>query len=146
MTPPQLIEGGFTVDDRGEVGFVNNFNFTGVKRFYWIINHKSGLVRAWHAHRREMKYFLVVQGAALVGAVQIDDWEDPSKDQKVWRYVLTDSKPSILQVPPGYANGLMSLTEDMKIIVFSTSTLEEGQNDDIRYPARHWDIWTVQER
>ncbi len=27
MAVPQLIEGGLAVDDRGEVGFINDFNF-----------------------------------------------------------------------------------------------------------------------
>ena len=39
--------------DRGEVGFVNDFDFEGVKRFYTLKNHPAGYVRAWHAHRRE---------------------------------------------------------------------------------------------
>jgi len=29
-----LYEGGLGVDDRGEVGYVNDFHFEGVKRFY----------------------------------------------------------------------------------------------------------------
>ena len=35
MNKPTLIEGGLAVDDRGEVRFVNEFNFEGVKRFPW---------------------------------------------------------------------------------------------------------------
>lgn len=146
MATPQVLEGGLAVDDRGEVGFVNDFNFAGVKRFYWVTNHRSGFVRAWHAHQREAKYVMVVQGAALIGAVEIDDWDNPSKDGKVWRYVLSAHKPSILHIPAGYANGFMSLTEDTKLIFFSTSTLEESRDNDVRYPARYWDIWTVVER
>ncbi len=140
-----MYNGGLAVDDRGEVGFANEFNFTAVKRFYWIRNHKTGLVRAWHAHRSEGKYFLAVTGASLVGAVKIDNWEKPSKDAKTWRYVLSEKKPAILYVPPGYANGSMSLTDDTKLIIFSTLTLAESEKDDVRYPARYWDIWTVTE-
>jgi hypothetical protein len=29
---------------------------------------------------------------------------------------------------------------------FSTSTLEESLRDDIRFPARYWDPWQVEER
>ncbi|MDV2502812.1 MAG: dTDP-4-dehydrorhamnose 3,5-epimerase family protein [bacterium] len=146
MTTPQLLEGGLAIDDRGEVGFVNEFIFAGVKRFYTVANHESGFVRAWHAHRHETIYVMVVQGAALIGAVEIDDWDKPSKDSKVWRYVFSSHKPSILYIPPGYANGFMSLTEDAKLVFFSTSTLEESKDDDFRYPARYWNIWTVAER
>jgi len=146
MAGTRLLEGGLAVDDRGEVGFVNDFDFLGVKRFYTVSNHRSGFVRAWHAHRHEAKYVMAVQGAAVVGAVLIDDWENPSPDAKVERYVLSSSKPSVLYIPAGYANGFMSLTDDARLIFFSTSTLAESKDDDVRYPFRHWDIWTVVER
>jgi len=146
METPQLFEGGLGVDDRGEVGFVNDFNFAGVKRFYWVTNYRSGFVRAWHAHRREAKYVTVVQGAALIGAVEIDDWESPSKDCKIWRYVLSADKPSILYIPAGYGNGFKSLTEDAKLMFFSTSTLKEGKSDDVRYDAYYWNPWEIVER
>ena len=143
---PRLVQGGLAVDDRGEVGFVNDFDFAGVRRFYMVSNHRAGFVRAWHAHRREAKYVLVAQGAAIVGAVPIDNWEKPSTDVKVSRFVLTAKKPAVLYIPPGYANGFMSLTEYAKLLFFSTSSLEESRDDDVRYDARYWDIWCVEER
>ena len=75
-----IINGGLAVDDRGEIAFVNDFHFESVKRFYMVSNHKQGFVRAWHAHKHEAKYVFAVAGAALVGAVKIDDWEKPSVD------------------------------------------------------------------
>jgi dTDP-4-dehydrorhamnose 3,5-epimerase-like enzyme len=143
---PRLIEGGLAVDDRGQLSFVNDFDFARVKRFYLVSNHASGFVRAWHAHRHEAKYILVTNGAAIVGAVQIDDWEQPSKTAEVYRYVLSAKKPSILYVPAGYANGFKSLTDDTGIIFFSTVSIEEARNDDVRYDAHYWDIWNIIER
>jgi dTDP-4-dehydrorhamnose 3,5-epimerase len=143
---PRLIEGGLVVDNRGQVAFVNDFHFEGVKRFYTVSNHSRGFVRAWHAHRHEAKYVMAVQGAAVVGAVAIDNWEQPSKDTNVHRYVLSAKKPAVLYIPAGYANGFMSLTVDTQLIFFSTRTMEESQNDDIRYDARYWDIWDIIER
>jgi dTDP-4-dehydrorhamnose 3,5-epimerase len=103
-------------------------------------------VRAWHAHRREAKYATVVQGAAIIAAVPIDDWQHPSKDAKVFRFFLSAHKPAVLYIPAGHANGFMSLTADCKIMFFSTTSLEESRNDDIRYDARYWNIWQVPER
>lgn len=143
---PLLLEGGLAVDDRGSVAFVNAFDFEGVKRFYVVANHRQGFVRAWHAHRREAKYVTVVTGAAVVAAVRIDDWENPSREAPVQRFVLTAEKPSVLFIPPGYANGFMSLTQDARLVFFSTSSVEESRGDDIRFDARHWDVWTVEER
>jgi len=143
---PKLIEGGLAVDDRGQLRFVNGFDFAGVKRFYIVSNHEQGFVRAWHAHRREGKYVLVSRGAFIVGAVAIDNWETPSPASHVHRFVLSADKPSILFIPPGYANGLKSLTADAQIMFFSTSTIEESRGDDVRYDARYWDCWSVVER
>ena len=142
----RLIEGGLAVDDRGSVGFINDFNFAGVKRFYAVTNHRAGFVRAWHAHRHEAKYVMVLQGAAVVGAVKIDDWAKPSKAAQVERFVLSAAKPSALYVPAGYANGFMSLTDNTVMVFYSTATVEESRGDDVRFDARYWDIWQVVER
>jgi len=146
MAVPQLVEGGLSVDDRGEVGFINGFDFDKVKRFYWVSNRKSGFIRAWHAHKQEAKYVTVVQGDALIGAVEIDDWDKPSRDSKVWRYTLSERKPSVLYIPAGYANGFMSLTSKTRLMFFSTSTIEETKGDDIRYDAHYWNPWEVVHR
>jgi dTDP-4-dehydrorhamnose 3,5-epimerase len=146
LDKPVMLNGGLAVDERGEVGFVNDFRFEGVKRFYTVANHRSGFVRAWHGHRREGKYVTTVAGAALVGAVRIDDWDKPSRDLAVERFVLSARRPSVLFIPSGYANGFMSLTDDLKLMFFSTSTLEESAADDIRFDSRLWDIWQVAER
>lgn len=143
---PNLMEGQIRLDDRGSVSFVNDFDFHGVKRCYLVSNHRTGFVRAWHAHRKEAKYVTAVQGAAVVAAVKVDNWETPSVTAKVHRYVLSSANPGVLFIPAGHANGFMSLTEDAKLMFFSTSTLEESRDDDVRYDARHWNPWDVVER
>jgi dTDP-4-dehydrorhamnose 3,5-epimerase-like enzyme len=145
-TKPTLMAGGLAVDDRGELGFVNDFHFDGVKRFYTVSNHRQGFIRAWHAHKREAKYVTAVSGAALIGAVQIDNWDEPSPDLTAERFVLSAHRPTVLYIPAGFANGFMSLTDDLKLMFFSTSSLQESQGDDFRYDARYWDIWQVIER
>jgi dTDP-4-dehydrorhamnose 3,5-epimerase len=146
MNGPVLIDGGIAIDDRGELRFANGFNFDGVKRFYVVSNHQVGFIRAWHAHRREAKYVFVSHGAAIVGAVKIEDWDKPDPKTEVNRFVLSSAKPSILCIPSGYANGFKSLTPDTSLIFFSTATIEESREDDVRYDARYWDIWGVIER
>ena len=143
---PLLIQGGLSVDDRGEVRFINDFDMSSVRRFYTVSNHKAGFIRAWHAHKNEEKYVIVVDGAAIVAAVCIDDWEKPSKDLKVHRYVLSGQKPGVLFIPRGYGNGFKTLTDDTKLMFFSTSTLQESIGDDIRYDAYYWNPWEIVER
>jgi dTDP-4-dehydrorhamnose 3,5-epimerase len=140
MTEPKLIEGGLSVDDRGTVSYVNDFNFKDVKRFYMVQNHSKGFIRAFHGHRREAKYVHVVSGTILLGIVSLDNAADASV------YILSASQPKILFIPPGYYNGFKTLTEDAKIIFYSTATLEESKEDDIRRPWDTWNIWEEKQR
>jgi len=146
MSELKLFNGGLAVDDRGTVSFVNDFNFEGVKRFYIVENHKQGFVRAWHGHKKEAKYVSVVKGSAMVCAVKVDDWDNPSKELEVNKFVLSENKPSVLFIPAGYANGFMSLTEDAKLVFYSTSSLEESKGDDFRFDSRLWNPWEIEER
>lgn len=130
----KIINGGLSVDDRGSVTFVNDFNFSDVKRFYVVENHRAGFIRAWHGHEKEGKYVFVAKGTALIGAVDMNS-ESPKK------YILSDRSPKILYIPPGHANGFKTLEEDTRIIFYSTSTLEDSLGDDIRFPFDKWDIW-----
>ena len=143
---PNILQGRIAVDDRGEVGFVNEFDFAGVKRFYTVSNHNRGFVRAWHGHKHESKYVTAVGGTFLVCCIRIDDWDNPSADLSVKKFVLSDKTPAVLYVPAGYVNGFMSLTDGGKLMFFANATVEESLKDDFRFPARRWNPWVVEER
>ena len=143
---PFIIDGDLSVDDRGELMFVNKFDMESVKRFYVVSNHKQGFIRAWHAHKFESKYVFIVNGTALISTVLIDDWNNPSSDLAIDKFVLTAKKPSILYIPNGYANGFKTLSSDTKIIFFSTSTLGDSIDDDYRFDAYKWNPWEIVER
>lgn len=142
----KFISGGTAIDDRGKLQFINDLSLVGFKRFYLVQNHKQGFIRAWHGHKLEAKAVVVVRGAALVCGVQIDDWEKPSKELPVIRQVLSEDKFGALWIPPGFANGFMTLSEGCVLMFLSTSTLEESSGDDIRFPSRYWNPWEVEER
>lgn len=143
---PQLIKGGTAVDERGRLSFVNDFDFDGVKRFYVMRNHAPKFLRAWHGHKNETKYVTVITGVAIIAAVEIDNWVAPDKDAPVIRFIMSEHNPQVLRIPAGYANGILTLTHETVVQVFSTSTLEESVDDDYRYPARYWNPWGVEER
>lgn len=140
MHEPHLIHGKAIRDNRGVVSFVNDFNFSDVKRMYAVQNKNKGMVRAWHGHKKEAKYVICISGSAMVAAVAINDNEPTTTDQ-VYTFVLTSDTPEIVYIPSGYANGFKSLTRDAKLIFFSTTALDDSKNDDYRYAPRTWDIW-----
>lgn len=147
--------GNLFTDDRGLLRFVNTFDFQKIKRFYQVSNHKQNFIRAWHGHLKEEKYVYVAKGIFLIGITKLEripsdqtqtDTQYTGTPQK---YILSDASPSILHIPAGYANGFMNLTLDNEIIFFSTASIEETKNDDIRF---EWDyfggkgFWEIKHR
>lgn len=146
MSEINYIPGGISVDDRGQLAYVNDFDLSKFKRFYLVSNHRQEFIRAWHGHKQEAKAVVVIQGSAIVAAVKVDDWHNPSKDLPIFRTVLSANKPGVLQIPPGYANGFMTLEPDTIVCFYSSSTLEESANDDFRFDAHLWNPWNIEER
>ena len=145
---PYLIEGGLAIDDRGQLTFANDFDFSNVKRFYMVKNFSQDVIRAFHGHLKEEKYVLVASGSVIIAAVEMDDTLKPKKSNEVHRFVISSKKPCILHIPAGYVNGFRVLEENTKIIFFSTSSLEESKGDDYRFPYDYWgkEIWDVENR
>ena len=130
----KIIKGGLFADDRGFLRFINDFDFSNVKRFYQVENYKKGFIRAWHGHKKEAKYVYVPKGSALVGIVNLET-------EEIHKFTLTSQIPSILYIPAGYANGFKTLEDETIMLFYSTSTLEESHGDDYRFVYNRWDIW-----
>ena len=69
---PLIIEGGLYVDDRGDIAFVNDSHFEGVKQFHIVSNHDADFEGAWHGRHHGAKCVIVVHGAAIVAAAAVD--------------------------------------------------------------------------
>lgn len=141
INKPYVISGGLHIDERGEISYVNDFNFSDVKRFYIVSNKSTEIIRAWQGHKVEQKYFFLVTDAYLVCAVEIDDWQNPSKDLKPTKFVLDEKNPAILCIPPGYANGIKALEKHSKLIIYSNLNLEESSKDIYRFESTLWYNW-----
>ncbi len=143
MKRVKTITGAISKDERGTVKFINGFNFKGIKRFYQIENTDTKIIRAFHGHMKEAKYVYVVSGAILLCTVFLDNVKNPSKENKVERFVLKAGNPQIIYIPSSYANGFKALAPNTKVVFFSTSTLEESMDDDFRFPPDYWgkEVW-----
>jgi dTDP-4-dehydrorhamnose 3,5-epimerase-like enzyme len=131
--------GGVSVDDRGQLKYVNDFDFTGVKRFYQVENHERGFIRAWHGHYKEGKYVYVPKGSVWIGVIDMETL-------KIEKYILSDKSPKVLYIPPGKYNGAQTLEEGTIIMYFSTVTIEESKEDDIRIPYDDFPIFEKEYR
>jgi dTDP-4-dehydrorhamnose 3,5-epimerase-like enzyme len=143
---PTFIKGGISIDDRGSLTFVNDFNIENFKRFYTVRNHTQGFVRAWHGHLNETKAIMAISGTAIVAAVEMTSTKSPDKNKEVYKYVVSSSSPGIVLIPAGFANGFKTLAPDTVLLIFSSSTLEESTGDDYRFPYDYWDPWYIEQR
>lgn len=97
-------------------------------------------MRGWHGHKLESKGFICIEGAVRIGGVKIDNWENPSRSLDVFSADLNSGGMDFVYLPAGYANAILSLAPGSKVMVFSSSTLGESQDDDFRFPADTWDL------
>lgn len=136
----QFTEGNLFEDHRGKVAFVNDFSFEGIERFYVIANSEENPIRAWQGHKLDSKNFYCVSGSFKIGFVAIDDWENPSLDLKVETVILTATKSRVLHIPAGYANAIVALEKNSKLISFSSLPLNKSKEDDVRFAPTTWKI------
>ena len=139
---PSLIDRGFSEDYRGSVEYCNDIDLSFYKRFYFIHNPKQGTVRAWHGHKKEAKLVKVISGKFIIVAVEIDNWDEPSKSQDLHEFEM-QADSGFLFIPPGYANGAMNLDSNSSALYFSSFALKEASSDDYRFDSKYWDPWTT---
>ena len=137
---PIIFESKSHSDHRGTVSFTNDLNLNKVVRTYKVINKQARTVRAWHGHKIEEKWISVEDGEFLVCVVKVEDFENPSKDQEVFKFNMTPDS-GILYIPKNYANGAMNLTENNAVRYYSSLPLEESIDDDYRFESDFWNPW-----
>ena len=154
MDKPRIIKGGVAIDDRGVVTFCNDFDMSEVKRFYMLENHQDGFVRAWHGHKYETKWVIVLSGVAVVcvaemlydlGGIPISMHHNI---ETIKRFVLHPNG-DVLHIPAGYANGHMNLVQGTRVMHFSDKTLEEVGDEVMnpRYSGLSFNrVWRVKPR
>ena len=144
----KIININTSYDDRGDIVYCNEFNFLKkkIKRFYQITNNNINFVRAWHGHKNEEKYLLVLKGVFKVCVVKIDNWKNPSKKLPVKEFIVNANSPKILNIPGGYAHGTQNLKADSKLLVFSNFSLQQSIKDDYRFKSDLWYNWKIKYR
>lgn len=132
------------VDDRGTF---NNYACPFIpKRAYTCYNHEKGIVRGFHYHKKEEKYFVCLRGAIkiAVAPLLLPDSLDIVKMNTI---ILSAETTNALYVPAGYANGWQTLQDDTLLLGMSSLTMEESVYDDHRIdPLQVPDMWKTKWR
>jgi len=143
INKPRIAELKCHIDDRGFLTQIWDTDLaTEIKRIYAVENFNKDIVRGFHHHRKEWKYFYVLRGSAKFVTVSSINQED------IQKFVLSDKMPAILIVPPNHYNGWKALEDNTILIGMSNFTLKESLQDDQRISpvAFGKDIWEVESR
>lgn len=138
----EVINGEIFSDHRGQISSLNDFRFDGVERCYFIHHPDTSVVRAWHAHQFEKKWFYCIKGSFTLALVEVDNWDNPSPDLKPQIFELSDGKSQIICVPEGYANGIKAKEVGSILLVYSSKILGEALEDSWRYNYSMWVDWS----
>lgn len=141
MSEIKVVEGELFIDYRGEIMSVNNLDFAEIKRSYVITNTDTEIIRGWHGHQDEKKWFWCVKGSFKGAFVEVDNWKCPSKNLIPHFFELRADHSQVVCVPEGYANCLRATKPDSKLIVFSSKTYPECLSDSWRYEPNYWFDW-----
>lgn len=137
----ELLEGEIYTDYRGRITSMNGLSFEGIERFYMIENKDVNLIRGWHGHQFEKKWFQCLKGSFTMAFVQINNWEAPSRKLKPEFYHISDRLSQIICVPEGYANCLRADEPGSLLLVFSGKRYPECLSDSWRYEPNYWFDW-----
>lgn len=138
MSDIRILEGGIFRDDRGELVHVNGFNLDGAHRYYIIKHDSAEVIRGWHGHQFEGKWFQCLRGAFTLAFVRPDDWSAPSADLKPEVFHLSAQRSELLCLPAGYANCIRATEPESMLLVFSGKELPEAELDSWRWPVSMW--------
>lgn len=129
------------VDGRGSLTELLRSDWPEFERFGQAIVtfNRPGVIRGWHAHRRQTDIIVVIGGRALialydarVGSTTRGELED---------HVVEGAAPKAIFVPAGVYHGYRTLgAEDAVIVNFPTEVYDATAPDEIRIPHDDADI------
>lgn len=132
-----LLEGKKHQDERGIITFNNDFDASQIKRIYTIENHSTEFIRGWQGHQIEQRWFAAMKGAFEIAVIQVDDFENPSKDLEIRSIVLKSDVLTYLYIPSGYITAIKSLENNSKLLVLADYALGKVK-DEYRYPINYF--------
>lgn len=134
-------------DDRGSLTeILRNDDKHFVKFGQIYVSHiYKGIIKAWHAHKKQTDVFYVVKGTLKIG--MYDDRKNINTSGNYQIECLGENGDNaILIIPPFIWHGVMAL-EDCTYINIPSETYNAQQPDELRKNISELkDIWTVKNR
>jgi len=104
--------------------------FSGFGQCYVSMNY-PGIVRAWHYHKRQEDYFVVVKGMCKVGLYDMREGS-PTRGKAEAHY-LGEHNPIMVGIPIGVVHGYKTVgTEPSLLINFPTEVYNAQEPDEYR--------------
>lgn len=116
---PQYLNGNKHSDERGTLTYNNDFDVSAVKRIYSIENASTDFVRGWQGHAIEQRWFAAMIGSFQISIIKVDDFDRPSKDLPIEKFLLNDNMLTYLHVPAGYITAIKALESLSKLLVLA---------------------------
>lgn len=124
-------------DGRGIITFNNEFDASKIKRIYTIENHSTEFIRGWQGHKIEQRWFACMKGKFEISVVKVDDFEHPSRDLEISKFIVNDNQLDYLHIPSGCITAIKSLESESKLLVLADFALGEVQ-DEYRFPIDYF--------
>ncbi len=134
---PKIIKGDSHTDTRGTLFYNNDFDASQIKRVYVIENATTDIIRGWQGHKVEQRWFSAIKGSFKIQLIEIDHWEQPSKNLEKLTFIVKAEKLDVLHVPQGYVSSIQALEEASKLLVLADYLLGEIK-DEYRYEADYF--------
>lgn len=139
MSNISIIDGEVFKDARGQISSLNHFCMDGVRRVYFIHHPDTSVIRGWHGHRLEKKWFYCVHGVFTLGLVEIDDWQNPSPSLRPTWLTLSDQESRAIHMPMGWASWIKAEQPDSVLMVMSDIPFDKVDfSDSYRFPSDMW--------
>ena len=132
-----ILEGNKHEDDRGIITYNNEFDISKIKRIYTIENHSTDFVRGWQGHKIEQRWFASMKGKFEISVIEIDNFENPSKNLTIHKYELNDQALTYLHIPSGCITAIRAMEENNKLLVLADYNLGEVK-DEYRFPVDYF--------
>lgn len=134
-----LLTGNVHNDERGIITYNNAFDASLIKRIYTIENHSTDFVRGWQGHKIEQRWFACMNGSFEISVIEVDNFEKPSKDLTLNKYVLTAETLTYLHIPAGCITAIKALQTNSKLLVLADYALGEVK-DEYRFPIDYFNF------